>query len=155
MSRNALVCVLLAAAATGPAGAGCSDGATPEPVRAELFLSRSTIDRVEVRIRNSGAAPRAVQATLAIDSPSAYLFEEVTPGTLDSVRLQARGTNRAILFVADKRGMRLTKDGTLVSFIVRPVSSAEPGTITIEDALIADETGARIETDLGTPISVR
>ncbi len=138
--------------------AGCpADPIEPPPV-AELRISRDG-GGFAIELAGLSAAPRALQAEITIDSTSAYLIEgaEAPAGLpLDTVRIEMRGANRAMLFVGDKRGIRLPRDGVVARFELVPSTADEgPGTLAIKSALVVGTDGARLEVQPGAATSIR
>ena len=136
---------------------GCKTDADSEPARAEIRLVRAGGSMIEVTLSGASVAPRAVQIEVEITSQSAYLLETVSapPGlALDTLRLQMRGTNRAILFAGDKRGVRMPRDGVVARFTISTSGAPDPtARIAIAKALVAGADGA-LPVDLGAAISL-
>lgn len=104
MKRLLLISLLL--------GFGCSEDVPDEPQLVRLRLARRPAGRVAVEILEAPVQPVAFQAEVVIDAGTSFTFDDPQAPEglpLDTVRLQARGTNRAILFAADKRGIRLPR----------------------------------------------
>ena len=109
-----------------------------------------------VEILEAPVQPVAFQAEVVIDAGTSFTFDDPQAPEglpLDTVRLQARGTNRAILFAADKRGIRLPRAGDLLSFTV--TGSGGEGTLRLGTVVVAGEGGVRLEADRGPDLSIR
>lgn len=138
---------------------GCADD-EPTPGIATLRLVRATDGFIDVEIAGAEQNPRALEIELEIESEDTMLVEDSRGapalGT-DTVRSASRGTNRAILFVGDKRGLLLPKSGTLARFKIVPSagnSSAE-AVVRISRARLVDSAAAPIEVELGAGITAR
>ncbi len=110
----------------------------------------------QLALELSGATnAQALQVELLVTSEATYelVLAASPPGVvLDTVRLQARGPNRAMVFVGDKRGLRLPADGEVARFELR---GAGTGQIQVGRVVLADERGLAIPTTLGPALSLR
>lgn len=150
--RPALAFALLLAA-------GCSKMTSEPAPTAEIRLSRTPGGAFAVELAASPTAARAVQAEITIDSTSAYVLDaaEAPAGLpLDTVRVSMRGTNRALLFAGDKRGVRLPRDGAIAQFVLDASGTADTGgTIRIRSALVVGTDGAQLDIKPAPAISIR
>lgn len=150
---------LLIAASSLFALAACGDD-TPPAGRAALRLVRTADGFIEVEIAGAAENPRAVQVELEIESEATHLVEDARSAAglgTDTVRSASRGTNRAMLFVGDKRGLLLPKSGPLARFKVVPSGgdgSAE-ARVRIQSAEVVSSTPHRIEVELGAAVTAR
>lgn len=135
---------------------GCSEAVPDEPQLVRLRLARRPAGRVAVEILDAPVQPVAFQAEVVIDAGTSFTFDDPQAPEglpLDTVRLKARGTNRAILFAADKRGIRLPRAGDILSFTV--VGTGGEGTLRLGTIVIAGEGGVRLAADRGPDLSIR
>lgn len=137
----------------------CADD-TPEPGRAQLRLVRHTDGFVDLEISGATQNPRAIQAEIEIESEATMLVEDTrsAPGLgTDTVRSASLGTNHTMLFVGDKRGLLLPKDGVVARFKVIPSggSSSAEASARIRAATVVSGEPAPIEVELGGAITVR
>lgn len=135
---------------------GCSEDLPDEPPRVLLRLARRPAGRVAVEIVEAQVQPVAFQAEVVIDAGSSFTFDDPQAPEglpLDTVRLQPRGTNRAILFAADKRGIRLPRAGDILSFTVS--GAGGEGTMRLGTIVVAGEGGVRLAADRGPDLSIR
>lgn len=137
---------------------GCTSS-DPSVDKPELRLVRSAGGRIGIELVGGERAVAALQVELTVDGSTAFTLDEPAGPTgvpLDTVRLAARGVNRAVLFAGDTRGVALPRAGVLASFAARPAT--EPGAsgeLQLASAVVSDATGARIEVTLGPSIAVR
>lgn len=137
-------------------GLACSEAAPDEPQLVRLRLARRPGGRVAVEILEAPVQPVAFQAEVVIDAGTSFTFDDPQAPEglpLDTVRLQPRGTNRAILFAADKRGIRLPRAGDILSFTVS--GAGGEGTLRLGTIVIAGEGGVRLAADRGPDLSIR
>lgn len=150
-------------------GAGaCKGGDAASPGFTEVSLTRSSEGRVAVELLGARSPVRAVQLELRLDGvPGLALTDPAPPPgiPLDTVRLQMRGANRAILFAADARGILLPRSGVLATFAAHgsptaPGRSADLGkddgvSVSIARAVLVDATGHEIAATIGPALSLR
>jgi hypothetical protein len=137
--------------------AACKSETVPSNNSATLYLNRAPDDAFEIRIMNAPSPPRAVQAEVVIDSQQAFTMQDPAHPIglpLDTVRLEMRGTNRAIMFSGDERGVKIPRDGVVARFHLVPVSgsASADATVRIKSALVVAADGTKIGTQLGAPI---
>lgn len=147
--------LMFALAGVAAAGA-CSDDAPP-PGQASLRLVRGADGFIEVELSGASKNPRALELEIEIESEVTMLVEDAraAPGLgTDTVRTGSRGTNRARLFVGDKRGLLLPKSGTLARFKVVPASAgAAEARVRISEAKVVSSTPETIAVELGAAIT--
>lgn len=134
---------------------GCSEDPPEVTPVVRLRLARRPAGRVAVEILEAPVQPVALQAELVIDAGSSFDFDDAAAPEglpLDTVRIQPRGTNRAILFAGDKRGIRLPRAGDVATFTVS--GSGGSGTLRMGSIVVAGEGGARLATDRGPDLSI-
>lgn len=154
--RRIVVASLAVSLATALA---CSDD-EPTPGRASLRLVRAADGFIEVEIAGAESNPRAIEIEIEIESEDTMLVEDARSAAglgTDTVRSASLGTNRAIIFVGDKRGLLLPKSGALARFKVAPSagnSSAE-AVARISRALVVSSVASPIEVELGAAITAR
>ncbi|MCK6549230.1 hypothetical protein L6R52_25530 [Myxococcota bacterium] len=150
--------VALATAALAVALAACpsSDPAVEAP---ELRLVRGAGGRIAVELVGGTTTIGALQVELAVDATAAFTLDEPAGPSgvpLDTVRIEARGVNRAVLFAADTRGVPLPRAGVLASFAARPASGAGgQAELRIARAVVAGASGARVDVALGPSLVLR
>lgn len=140
-------------------GTACSDSEGP-PAQASLRLVRGADGFVEVELSGATVSPRALELQLEIESEATMLVEDARAAAgreTDTVRSASGGTNRARLFVGDKRGRLLPRSGALARFKVVP---ADPGAsaearVRISEAKLVSSTPAPIAVELGGAITAR
>lgn len=140
---------------------GCADDpVTPPSSTPTLRLARTAEGAVKLEL--SGApAVRAVEVELVASGGEggALVLEDATPppgAPLDRVRIQALGTNRAILFAGDTRGVRLAGSGEVARVRARLASGgAAEGTLSLERAVVVDVEGRRVDVTLGGALPLR
>jgi hypothetical protein len=137
---------------------GCNVQATAPTAHTVLSLSRAPDGYFELLLTGAPVPARAVQAEIVADSPAALLLQDPSPPVglpIDTVKVEMRGTNRAILFAGDKRGVRLSESGVVARFHLRP-SGGGPlpvgATISLRSAVVVANDASRISTTLGGPI---
>lgn len=140
--------------------AACQGGATSPSDRPELRIGRTTDGRLALELSGATDSVRAVQAELVIDGDAAFTLEEAEAPRnlpLDSVRMEMRGTNRAILFAGDKRGVLIPRSGVVATFAARATGggSAQGSRISIASAVVAGRDGKKVDVALGSSIAVR
>ena len=150
---------LLVAAAAGMAP-GCASE-TPEPTTsAEVRLIRASGGFVELQVRDLPVAARALQAELLVDGDDAFTVEAFQAASglrLDSVQARMRGTNRALLFVGDTRGVPLPTEGAVARFSLEPVTpgAGSGGRLRLGAVLVVGPDGAAIAVNPGPSIAAR
>lgn len=141
-------------------GSACKDGALEHEKKAEVRLTRGASGRIAVEVIKGTTAIRAAQVELKVQGSSALVLEDPQPPPgipLDTVRIQMRGANRAILFTGDERGALLPRSGVIATFVASaPAGPDAPGVeVAISKALLVDADGARIDAVLGPALIVR
>lgn len=140
------------------AGAGliaCSDDPVTPPVATpSLRLGRTTDGAVKLELVGAPAAVRAIEVELvASGSGGAVVLEDATapPGVpLDAVRVRMLGTNRAVLFAGDTRGVRLAGSSEVARVRARlAAGGAAEGTLSIARAVVADAEGRAVTVTVG------
>ncbi len=134
---------------------GCKGGTVEEPATARLKLVRQGADRVAVEINNAPASVRAVQLVLKIDGGTFTFDDAKAPSglPLDTVEVRGAGSNRAVLFAGDKRGVGLPAFGAVATF--RLLGDGTEGRLAIEEATVADIDGRSVEVDTSATLTVR
>lgn len=135
--------------------AACKGGSVEEPATARLSLIRQGPDRVAVELQNAPATVRAVQVVLKVEG-GAFTFDDARAPTglpIDTVRVREAGTNRAVLFAGDKRGVGLPAYGAVATF--RMLGDGTEGRLAIEAATVADVDGRSITVDQSSTLVVR
>src|SRR5262249_14965746 len=123
-----------------------------------LKLARAADGAFDVVLSGAPSAPRAVQAEIAIDSSSALILDNPAAPVglpLDTVRLEMRGTNRAILFSGDKRGVKLPGTGVVARFHLRSSDGSPPptgATLRLASALVVANDATAVAATLGAAI---
>lgn len=138
--------------------AGCPETA-PDAAQPLLRLARTPDGRVAVELVDSPSSVRALQVELSVNATSSFTLDEPQGPAgvpIDTVRMAMRGTNRAILFAGDGRGVTLPRSGTLATFSVRPAGGSGLGALSIVRAVVVSSvTGETLELRYGPAISVR
>jgi hypothetical protein len=141
---------------------GCTeDPVVPPSSTPTLRLARTAEGAIKLELTGAPTAVRAVEVELVASGGEggAVVLEDATPppGTpLDRVRIQALGTNRAILFAGDTRGVRLAGTGEVARLRARLASGgAAEGTLSIERAVVVGVEGQRVDVTLGGALPLR
>lgn len=137
---------------------GCKADTVEPDANLRVELRRNALGSIDIEVKGAPLNPRALEVEITIDSPAAYVIEDVKPAAgvaLDSVRAQMRGANRAILFAGDKRGVRINKDGPAAQFELQPTGAPGSGTVRITRALVIGPDGSDLGATLGSAISIR
>ena len=135
---------------------GCKGGAVEPPAKAQLKLSRRGGDRVAVEIVNGPATARAMEVVFAVEGGNGFEFSDASAPDglpLDSVRIAQAGESRAVLFVGDKRGIRLPAAGEVATFSLR--GAGADGRLSVQRVLLTDTEGGTVDIDFGATLSVR
>lgn len=135
--------------------AGCGGEKTVGESSAQLRLARRPGGRVAVIVQGAPAAAAALQVELVLEGGAGLAFEDAAPADglrLDTVRLEAAGAGRAILFAGDKRGVLMPRSGDVVTFAV---AGDGQGSVRMKSAVLASGSGAPIALDLGPALVVR
>lgn len=140
--------------------AGCAkDPVVPPSSSPILRLARAADGAIKVELQDGTIPVRALELELVAAGGGAVLIEDATgaPGVpLDTVRARMAGTNRAVLFAGDTRGVRVGTTGELMRFRARASSGgAADGTLTIERAVVVDGEGQTIAVELGGALPLR
>ena len=140
---------------------GCkSEPSTPPAAQGQVQLARAADGQIELQLRDVDVASKALQVEILVSGDEAYTIETVQPAeglSLNAVRARMQGTNRAVVFVGDTRGVRLPTTGAVARFTVEPVSSsANSGArISLGSVLLVGPGGDAIPTRSGPSISAR
>jgi hypothetical protein len=136
--------------------AACSGDTEPTVEKVRLRLARRADGRIAIEVLSAPSQLVAVQAELLLDAPSSFTFEDPkAPAALplDTVRLATRGSNRAILFAGDKRGVQIPRAGELASILVS--GEAATASLTLGTVVASGPGGQRFEVDPGPALSIR
>jgi hypothetical protein len=140
---------------------GCAEPVVPiDGAKPEVRIVRAAWGGFQVKLFGMPESPRALEVEILIESDDAYVMEDAAPPSgvpLDAVRIEMRGTNRAILFSGDKHGGRIHRSGVAAEFRVRPPEggTAGSGKIRIGRALVVANDGTPIDVTNGSAISIR
>ena len=135
--------------------AGCKGGEVEPPARAQVKLTRRPGDRIAVELISAPVSARALELVLVVEGSASFAFDEARAPDglpLDTVRIAQAGTNRAILFAGDKRGIGLPTVGDVATFSL--IGDGE-GQLRIERVLLADSAGKTVPVDAATTLAVR
>lgn len=136
----------------------CKSETVPPSQSALVRLLRSDDGTISLEISRADRAPKAIEVEITADGDSVILedAEPLPHLALDTVRLNMLGTNRAVLFVSDKRPVLLPRTGEVARFRARSAGGGAPsGRLSLSRVLVVDENGARIEVEIGSPVSLR
>ena len=158
MNRTIASAFTVAALLTAGAVA-CKPELESPPVRATVRLVRAPDGMIDVVVDGSLSGPGALQLTLAIRPEGAWQIDAAqSPAAppLDTVRARMRGGDRAIVFIGDKRGVRLGGNGVAARLSLQPAGDARtPGTLAITRALLVDAEGRVLPADTAPGIPLR
>jgi len=140
--------------------AACTSEPKVAPPKSPLLrLARTSDGAVKIELLDGTVAVRAMEVELVASGGAAVIIEDAAPGPgvpLDSVRVKMAGTNRAVLFAGDTRGVRVGSSGELARVRARAAAGGPAdGTLVIERAVLADGEGAPITVELGGALPLR
>jgi hypothetical protein len=136
----------------------CKQEIVDPPDVATLRLSRGADGLVHLALDGADRAPRAVEVEITAEGESVVLEDAAAaPGLpIDTVRVEMRGTNRAILFAADKRGVRLPPSGEIATLRARAQSGGTPNArLAITRALVVDADATPMAVEVGAAVPLR